>query len=676
MVRAAGNVLQRPCVELVSAGRLADWNLQRGEHRWHGMKEHALVMPRLVMIAGPAPGEVFQLGDEEITIGRDTANPFSIADSSLSRRHCAIVRRGTEWIARDLGSFNGTCVNGARVVEQPLRDGDQIKLGDTHLLFRLGEPEARGSGLPANGSDVLSSTSRLRLEDARYLSGAAVPDAGPHVRIQQDLQALVRIGTRINRIHDRQTLQRDLLDAAFSVVPATYGALLWIEAGDAEPQVAYTRSRDANVPVGISHTVIAQAVEHVEAILSKDAALDESLRDSPSIAEGQVSSVMAVPLVNGLRVAGIIYLSTSDPRLPFDDLHLEVVAALAGIGAVSLENVARLEWLQADAAKLKADLGVHHQMVGDSPAMGKVYDFIGKVGPTDSTVLVRGETGTGKELAARALHANSPRSAWPFLAINCAALSESLLESELFGFERGAFTGAVATKRGKLEVADRGTVFLDEVGELSPALQAKLLRVLQEREFERVGGTRAIKVDIRLISASNRDLEDAVRAGAFRSDLFFRLNVVTLEMPPLRSRRQDIPQLTAHFLAAFATRSRRRVTGVSPEARRCLRAYDWPGNVRELGNALERAVVLGDAPEIVPEDLPDTVLDSGSAVEPSGTSRFHTVVADAKRRAIREALQEADDCVTDAARLLGLHPNYLHRLLGSLKLRAHLRLKA
>ena len=225
--------------------------------------------------------------------------------------------------------------------------------------------------------------------------------------------------------------------------------------------------------------------------------------------------------------------------------------------------------------------------------MRSLYRQIGRVAPSDSTVLITGESGTGKELVARAIHSNSPRAERPFVAINCAAITETLLESELFGHERGAFTGAIAQKKGRLETADGGTVLLDEIGELSPALQAKLLRVLQEREFERVGGTRSIAVDFRLVAATNRDLEQAIAAGTFRRDLYYRLNVVSLAVPPLRERPEDIPLLANHFARRHAANMKRRVTGVSPEALACLMAYDWPGNVRELENAIERAVVLG-----------------------------------------------------------------------------------
>jgi two-component system, NtrC family, response regulator HydG len=258
-------------------------------------------------------------------------------------------------------------------------------------------------------------------------------------------------------------------------------------------------------------------------------------------------------------------------------------------------------------------LNLYAGMVGKSEAMREVHRFIAKVAPTDSTVLICGESGTGKGLVARAIHENSPRASQLFVTINCAALAEGLLESELFGHERGAFTGTVAMRKGKFEIADGGTLLLDEVGELNPALQAKLLRVLQHHEFERVGGTRPIRVDVRILAAGNRDLEAAVRSNIFRQDLFLRLNVIGFTVPPLREHREDIPALAAHFAKRFSEKLKRPPMEISAEARAALMRYDWPGNVRELENAIEMAVVLGSTGVILPEDLPETVVEPATA---------------------------------------------------------------
>jgi two-component system response regulator HydG len=296
--------------------------------------------------------------------------------------------------------------------------------------------------------------------------------------------------------------------------------------------------------------------------------------------------------------------------------------------------------------------------------------MIARVAPQDSSVLVLGESGTGKELVARALHRLSSRAAKPFLAINCAALTDTLLESELFGYERGAFTGAVAQKKGKLEVAEGGSIFPDEIGELAPSLQAKFLRVLQQREFERVGGTKTLSLDVRVIAATNRDLAAEVRRGAFREDLYHRLNVVALRVPPLRERSGDVLLLARHFLERAAARCRRRVTGISPEAERCLTAYGWPGNVRELENAIERAVVLGQSEMLIPEDLPEAILDPAGVSRAPGT--LATSITHSKRELILAAWRESKGDHNAAAAKLNIHPNSLRRLIRVLGLKESL----
>ena len=372
------------------------------------------------------------------------------------------------------------------------------------------------------------------------------------------------------------------------------------------------------------------------------------------------------------RPIGVIYLDTREPDADFDKDHLQLVTAIAAISAVAIENARHIEWLVSENQRLIADFDIEHNIVGESSAVRDVLQFISKVAPTDSTVLISGESGTGKELAARAIHQNSKRASKPFMAVNCAALAESLLESELFGHEKGSFTGALLQKKGRLEVAEGGTVFLDEIGDLAPALQVKLLRVLQEREFERVGGTKPIKLDIRVIAATNRNLEEAVSAGSFRQDLYYRLNVVSLEMPPLRNRLEDIPLLANYFAAKYGKRCNRRVMGTSPQAIARLVAYQWPGNVRELENAIERAVVLGSTERILPEDLPESVLEAASLAAEEPT-KYHEAVRQTKRQIILTTMAQVNGSFTEAAKILGVHPNYLHRLIRNLNLKDQLK---
>ncbi len=383
-----------------------------------------------------------------------------------------------------------------------------------------------------------------------------------------------------------------------------------------------------------------------------------------------------MPLLLAGQAVGVIYLDSTRFAERFTEHHLKLLTAVAGIAALALENARRLQSLRNENRRLWNEAGLEHDIVGESPAIAAVLQKIARLAPSEANILVYGESGTGKELAARALHRNSARAEKPFIAINCAALTESLLESELFGHEKGAFTGAAGAKPGQLEVADGGTVFLDEIGELAPALQAKLLRVLQEREFFRVGGTKPIHIDIRVVAATNRDLAAEVAAGRYRQDLYYRLNVVSFTMPALRDRKSDIPLLAQHFLQRLSRKSVRAIKGVSAEALTTMENYSWPGNVRELENALERAVILGAEAWIQPEDLPETVLENqspGGEPQDGASTRYHDAVMALKKDLIAKAVEQAKGNYTEAAKLLDLHPNYLHRLIRNLELKGSLK---
>ncbi|PYS33193.1 MAG: sigma-54-dependent Fis family transcriptional regulator, partial [Acidobacteria bacterium] len=425
-------------------------------------------------------------------------------------------------------------------------------------------------------------------------------------------------------------------------------------------------------PFRISRTIARQVLHDGVAVMANDVLSDQQFRPTESLVVSQIRSLLCVPLLVFGSKLGVIYADTTRLDVRLDEHHLHLLTAIASVMAVALEHARYVEWLESENRRLQEEINIEHDMVGDSTRMRDVYQFLSKVAPTDSTVLILGESGTGKELVARAIHRNSKRANRPFVAINCAALTESLLESELFGHERGAFTGAITQKKGKIEVADGGTVFLDEIGELALPLQAKLLRVLQEREFERVGGTRPIKVDIRLIAASNRNLDEAVKTNRFRQDLFYRLNVLCVTLPPLRERREDIPLLASYFVQRYSRQANRPVSGISPEAHALLKQYDWPGNVRELQNALERAVVLGMSDHIRPEDLPEALVETNLPAR-GAVLRYHDSVSSVKRQLIIKALEQAGGNFTEAARLLDLHPNYLHRLVRNMDIRKDLR---
>jgi DNA-binding NtrC family response regulator len=334
---------------------------------------------------------------------------------------------------------------------------------------------------------------------------------------------------------------------------------------------------------------------------------------------------------------------------------------------VAVRNALALRSLREENAALRREAG-RLEMVGSGPAMKRLLDVIRRAAPSEGRVLVTGENGTGKELVARALHAGSRRKDGPFVKLNCAAVPAELIESELFGHERGAFTGAVAARRGRFEQADGGTLFLDEVGDMPPAMQAKVLRVLQEGEFERVGGQQTLRCDVRVVAATNKDLAAEVKAGRFREDLFYRLAVVPIHAPALRERREDVPELATRFLAEACERNGRRPMRLAREALLALQAHEWPGNVRELKNLVERLVILCDGPEIGAADvatvLPDARRPRADRLRPGAS--FHELVEEAEREIILSALDAHGDNVSDTARALGLERSHLYKKMRGL----------
>ncbi len=628
--------------------------------------------PRLIAISGPRKGSIFNLTEAETTVGRDPANRVVVSDQALSRRHCVIQNEGDRLKLVDLESRNGSFVNGVPVRERWLGHGDRIEIGESVLFFLLRDEEAAAPAPSEELEEAASSTLRLRRGDLPDLQLQETAERPFAVRNARDLNTLLKISAAINTIPKLEDLQRRVLELVFEAIPAQRGAILLARQNQEDFASIFGLDRvpGADRPVQVSRDIISKVIRDRSPILRQ--AVSTAVGGEED--EGATASALAVPLLRFGKVVGALYLETCNVEAPFDREHLELLTGIASTAALALESVRQAECLESENQWLQTEIKVEHNMVGESRPMRDVRQFIAKVGPRDSTVLILGETGTGKELVARALHLNSPRARRPFVAINCAALIETLLESELFGHEKGAFTGAFAQKKGKLEVAEGGTLFLDEVSELTPALQAKLLRVIQEREFERLGGTRTIRADIRLIAATNRDLDQAVRDGAFRQDLYFRLNVISLTTPPLRERSEDIPLLASYFAAKYSRQCNRRVMGVSGEARACLMRYEWPGNIRELENAIERAVVMGSGGLIRPEDLPADIVEveAGSARDAS-VSQYHEVLKETKKRLILQAVEQAGNSYTGAAKLLGVHPNYLHRLIRNLNLKTELK---
>jgi len=598
---------------------------------------------------------MYPIGADPFSVGRDPQNDLAVPDLSVSRKHCLILRRGEDFVVRDLGSGNGTLVNDRQITEQPLSHRDCITIGFTVLQFLtkdevvFEEPDTTETvSLPADRGHLLT----------EHLAAA-------------DLQALLKVSTMLHSFRAwfkgrgspaRRLLERHLLSLILDVIPASRGAILLYEDTLDEPSSLSVKDLEGGPqrPVRISRKLVKRVLDEGCGLRVEDAAeATESLVGTPR------HSLLLAPLLIRDQSSGVIYLE----GVAFRETHLQFLVAISQVASVAMENAFHLEWLANENERLESELHPDHHMIGDSGPLRELQRNIARAAKTNSTVLIIGETGTGKELVARAIHNNSPRASKPFMAVNCAALSETLLESELFGHEKGSFTGAIAQKKGRLEIAEGGTVFLDEIGEMPLQLQVKLLRVLQERQMERVGGTQSVKLDIRLIAATNRNLQEEVRAGRFRQDLYYRLNVVTLKTPALRDRAGDILPLAMHFAGRFGQQCGRRISGIAPEAQAYLTHYDWPGNIRELENAMERAVVLGAGDMILLEDLPESIREIAKPAGVTGTIALQDAIDEAKRQAITRAFEQARGDHAASARLLGVHPNYLYRLMKNLGMR-------
>lgn len=618
-----------------------------------------MVFPQLVFLSGPLHGQSLPVTGDAITLGREETNSVVLNHASVSRKHCRIERTDEGILLSDLESKNGTFVNGVPVPSALLEHGTEIRIGSVRMLFLDREEQTPSEFL---NDEPVAGESTIYLRESDLLYTRENRDGALAERLSQ----LLNLATTLSQIGTLEEFAPALFPALLAALPFRRAAVV-LGADAAEISGGWFWVRDTGpVPaLRLSRTILREALVDHNFMLRSDLLPDSA----PSLMAEGIRALICVPLLRPGRVLGALYLDSSDSRKTLTEEHLQFASAAAGIAALTLDNLRKLETLREENRFLKQEVLPPHGIVGSGAAMRHVYDFIRKAAAADSTVLVLGESGSGKELVARAIHNTGSRSGASFVAVNCAALTESLLESDLFGHEKGAFTGAVQQHKGKFERAHGGTLFLDEVFELTPAIQAKLLRVLQEREFERVGGSRPIRVDVRVIAATHRDLKEEVKKAAFREDLYYRLNVLSVRVPPLREHPEDIPLLASHFLARSCERMHRPAPGISEEARACLLRYSWPGNVRELENAIERAVVLSESGTIDPEDLPESVIESAPA-EGGALARYHEAVTETKSKVILDAIRAAKGNLTEAARALGVNSNYLHRLIRNLNLRS------
>ncbi len=614
---------------------------------------------RLVILSGSEDSQIFDLEHiESFTLGRAVSNNLVLSGRGISRHHCLIKReQAGNFILEDLGSHNGTFVNDVPVQQLLLKQGDLIRIGSIQLQFLCGEDEKELNF--SNEIQFVEDEAADTQSDIRLLPEKSVQNLSP------DLNALAQIGRVLDDSKSFDELLQKLLQIILGFISAERAAVLLLNENAELPNtvIVLDKKKDENRLMRISRRITQRVLTEKTAILSNNVSQSD-FQTAESLITYGISSVLCVPLLMD-EITGLIYLDSTDSAFNFEQKHLQQMTATAAIVAAALKNARQNELLKIENEFLQKRAQIETNMIGESDAMKSLFHLISKVARSDSNVLISGETGTGKEMVALDIHKNSSRANKLPVIVNCAILNENLLESDLFGHEKGAFTGAVSQRKGKLELAEGSTLFLDEIGELSIHLQAKLLRFLQEREFERVGGTKVLKANVRIIAATNRNLIEEVDRKRFREDLFFRLNVVEIKTPALRDRKEDIPLLAQYFIGKYSEQCKRKVVGMSRKTHAALLNHEWRGNVRELQNAIERAIVLGFSDTIQIEDMPYEIIEK-SVFEKISNLDLHALVKEAKSKIILSAVKDANKNYSEAARRLGIHPNNLHRILREL----------
>jgi transcriptional regulator with GAF, ATPase, and Fis domain len=669
----------------------------------------------ILVYEGPRGTQRFPVLDGPMLIGRGAGADVRLGDLSLSGRHARIEPSGRGWKIVDEGSRNGTFVNDVLIKQRKLADGDRVRLGRALFRFLLSSEDedqlsqVRNLAAAAkrrHGQEGLRSLARDFVDAAERLGEKGLLVGSDELHAARNLQRVMKV---MVEARDPKQVFELIVDVLIEFTGAERGFFILLESESKKKGTSkrrlqrevmaardFDREEIQDALDKISSTIEAEIVKKKRAILINDAPLDERYSGSDSIVDMRLRSVLAAPVSAPSDGIGMIYLDNRFERGVFQEDHLSFVRMFADQAAIALQNAylhasneKRLEELtmakseveelnriladrvaqtsvelmevkehvlrDLDQAPLKYS---YANIIGKSRPMRDVFHLIDKVTDSDVPVLIHGESGTGKELVARALHFNGARKNAAFISENCAAIPDTLLESELFGYKKGAFTGATADKKGLFEAANGGTLFLDEIGDMPMSMQKKLLRVLQEGEVRRVGGNRPISIDVRILAASNQDLRKLCEEGKFREDLYYRLNVITVTLPPLRERREDIPLLVEHFLADFAAKGQ--VRTVSEDALKAMERHDWPGNVRELRNEVQRAAALSDK-VIVPLVLSPALRgrqDEPAAVADLGTKPLKEMVREVteklERNVIQEALNRSHGRKAGAARMLGV----------------------
>jgi transcriptional regulator with GAF, ATPase, and Fis domain len=533
-------------------------------------------MPSLRVSAPGQPPTVYHLHKKITSIGSGPDNDIVLPDPLVpdgyavhfdGQTYTVFAPRKTEFV-----------VNGKKRSKHKLTHDERLVIGSCDLRFAMVDEAAPSDDEAAN----------------------TVADIDAYTK-------LFDFSDKLMHTRDLGELLEALMDAVIEITNADKGFLILLEGESLDIKVARNVKREniADAITQLSDSIIAKVVRSRKPVIISDAMHDDEFASAKSVMHLKVSSVICVPLLDRGRLLGLIYVGNDSIRDLFQETTLRVLTVFASQAALIVANALLVNELRIDNKRLNERLEAYRfgEIVGTSPPMQAVFRKVEKIAPTDISVLITGETGTGKELIAREIHNRSPRAGKPFVTINCGAIPANLLESELFGHIKGAFTGAVANKQGKFQAADSGTLFLDEIGEMPIELQVKLLRALQEKVVFRVGDTRPENVDIRILAATNRDLEKEIAGARFREDLYYRLNVVNVELPPLRVRGEDVLVVARYLLSRYAREYDAKVKGLSPNAAVAIRKHNWPGNIRELENRIKKAIVLCESSVIGPDDL-------------------------------------------------------------------------
>jgi transcriptional regulator with GAF, ATPase, and Fis domain len=638
-------------------------------------------MPLLKWFPTQGQPRTFVLYKPVTTVGRALGNDVAIPSHGLAETHVQVLFDGRDFNLEEVDKQAEILINGKKKRRARLVHGDRITLGDVEVSFSIfDEPQKVARPAPSVDGPGPASISETQL----------------HVTNQQlaGLRKLYEFSEKLMTMKDIDHLLESMLDAVIEVTGAEKGLILLNDdaftngaarSRDVEPEAPSDGRPVAGPASGtlparirasrnvkreaiadglsqeraISDSIVRKVIETGRPVIVSDALSDSQFKTSESVLALRLSSVMCAPLVSQGHVQGVLYVGNDRVKGLFDRTQLDVLSIFAAQASTILQNAMLLNALRADKEKLVAELKDKRfgEIIGACPSMLEVFRKLQKVATTDISVLITGETGTGKELIAREIHRRSNRAAGPFVVINCGAIPENLIESELFGHVRGAFTGAVASRPGKFQAASGGTLFLDEIGELPLNLQVKLLRALQERVVFRVGDSKPEKVDIRVVAATNRVLEEEIRSGRFREDLYYRLNVVNIYLPPLRDRGDDVLIIAKALLGKHAEELGAHVQGFTPQALAAIKKHPWPGNIRQLENRIKKALVLCDKSLLGPEDL-DLGREAESPILPLEKAK-----EEFQRKYVLEVLERNNGNRTQTARDLGVDPRTIFRYL-------------